>query len=306
MIPKHDEIRLPALRLLTEHKQLHLRDFEAPLAKHFQLSEEEIQEEYESGNGKIFYNRIGWALSGMNIAGLLNKPRRGFYEISDLGRDKLQFPEDINKFIEDTLSERDGMDIRQKKKKLVPEESLTPQEELYASAYEIRQARYQELIDIILMKTPRAFEQLVVQLLQKMGYGDTVKESGTVTPYSNDHGIAGIIKEDVLGFGLIYIQAKRYNPMRKVQRDEIQSFVGALATAQSNKGVFFTTSSFTQGALDYAMNLSNKAIILIDGNTLAEYLYKYDVGVQLEEVIHIKKLDEDFWQAMPNNPETPG
>lgn len=305
MIPKHDEIRVPALRLLTEHDQLHLRDFEAPLAKHFQLSEEEIQEKYESGNGKVFYDRISWALSYMNMAGLLNKPKRGVYKISDLGREQLKTPNTINQFIDKALSKQKSKDDTKVKKETV-EAALTPQEELYASAEEIRQARYEELIEIILIKTPRAFEQLVVQLLQKMGYGGTVRGSGTVTPYSNDHGIDGIIKEDVLGFGQIYIQAKRYSPMRKVQREEIQSFVGALATAQSNKGVFITTSSFTQGAIDYALNLSNKAaLILIDGNTLAEYLYKYDVGVQLEEVIHIKKLDYDFWDSMPNNPETP-
>lgn len=99
MIPKHDQIRVPALSLLGERGQLKLRQFEAPLATHFGLSDDEIQKEYESGNGKIFYDRISWALSYMNMAGLLSKPKRGVYEISQLGREQLKNPESINQFI---------------------------------------------------------------------------------------------------------------------------------------------------------------------------------------------------------------
>lgn len=43
-----------------------------------------------------------------------------------------------------------------------------------------------------------------------MGYGGEVKNSGIVTQLSNDGGIDGIIKEDILGFNHISIQAKRY------------------------------------------------------------------------------------------------
>ncbi len=98
-IPKHDEIRVPALSLLSERGQLKLSEFEAPLAEYFGLSEDEVYEEYESGNGKIFYDRISWALSYMNMAGLLNKPKRGIYEISPLGIEKIANPEKINNFI---------------------------------------------------------------------------------------------------------------------------------------------------------------------------------------------------------------
>src|SRR5699024_1972091 len=114
------------------------------------------------------------------------------------------------------------------------------------SALRIREARYQEIIDTVLSKTPRAFESLVVKLLQKMGYGGKIEQSETVTPYSNDGGIDGIIKEDILGFGRIYIQAKRYAPNNSVGNSEVRNFVGALASASSSKGVFITTSSFTR------------------------------------------------------------
>lgn len=306
MIPKHDEIRVPALTLLAEQGQLKLREFEAPLAKHFDLSEDEIQEEYESGNGKVFYDRISWALSYMNMAGLLSKPKRGVYEISDLGSDKLKNPESINEFISMEFAKRQESKPNKSNKVVLDETNLTPQEELYESAKKIREARYQELIDTILSKTPRAFENLVVMLLQRMGYGGQVKQSGVVTSYTNDGGIDGLIKEDVLGFGRIHIQAKRYAQTSSVGRQEIQSFVGALAVAQSNKGVFITTSPFSKGAVQYAEGLNGTTtLVLIDGEKLAEYLYEYGVGVQVEHTVEIKKLDSEFWDSMENETGRP-
>jgi len=167
--------------------------------------------------------------------------------------------------------------------------------------------RYQELIDTILSKKPHEFEKLVVQLLQKMGYGGEIKQSGVVTPSTNDGGIDGIIKEDILGFGRIHIQAKRYAQSNSVGRPEMQNFVGALAVAQSNKGVFITTSSFLKSAIQYAESLKgNTTVILIDGKKLAEYLYEYNVGLQTEHTIQIKKLDSEFWDSMQNDVDGPG
>ena len=301
-IPKHDEIRVPALILLSEREQLKLNEFEAPLAVHFGLSDEELHEEYESGNGKIFYDRISWALSYMNMAGLLEKPKRGVYEISRLGTEKLTAPEKINDFIAEEFAKNQKAKPTKPSQLVTDQDSLTPQEELYASASKIRESRYQEIIDTILSKTPREFEKLVVLLLQNMGYGGEIKGSGVVTSYSNDGGIDGIIKEDVLGLGRIHIQAKRYAQSNSVGREEIQKFVGALAVAQSNKGVFITTSSFSQVAETYADSLNGATtLILIDGQQLAAYLYDYGVGLQVEQTIQIKKLDSEFWDTMEND-----
>ncbi len=306
MIPKHDEIRVPALSLLAKHGQLKLSEFEAPLAKHFGLSADEIQEEYESGNGKIFYDRISWALSYMNMAGLVSKPKRGVYGISELGKAQLENPNSINQFIAEEFAKKQQSQSHKSNKIASDEANLTPQEELYESAKKIREARYQELIDTILSKKPREFENLVVQLLQKMGYGGQVKQSGVVTPYTNDGGIDGIIKEDILGFGRIHIQAKRYAQSNSVGRPEVQNFVGALAAAQSNKGVFITTSSFSKGAIQYADGLNgNTTLILIDGKKLAEYLFEYGIGVQIEYTVQIKRLDSDFWDSMENEVDGP-
>ncbi len=303
-IPRSKEIRIPALKLLEKHSSLKLMDFKGLLAAKLGITSEEAVENYPSGNGLVFYDRISWALSYMYMAGLVEKPARGIYRISDVGRKQLETPENINSFIDSQLRKREPAErVVGEEEDILPND-LTPQEELSASFAKIRKSVCGEIIDTILGKTPREFEQLVVLLLQRMGYGGEVRESGKVTSYTNDKGIDGIIKEDVLGLGRVHIQAKRYARENLVSRDEIQKFVGALAGTQSSKGVFITTSSFAKSASGYADAFSGPpTIVLIDGMQLAEYIYDFGVGMHIEQTIQLKKLDGDFWDSMDNVPD---
>lgn len=307
-IPKHDEIRVPAMELLKVNVTMKLKDFIEPLAEYFKLTDEEVNEMYPSGNGHILYDRISWALSYLNMGGLLDKPKRGIFKINQTGIDLLKTPERVDKYIEQQLEKREL--TRQKKEATTEEQfilddslsELTPQEKLYSSFSNIRKSVYTEILNTILTKTPIVFEKLVVLLLQKMGYGGEIENSGLVTKVSNDGGIDGIIKEDVLGLGRIHIQAKRYKIDSSIGREEIQKFVGALAVAQSNKGVFITTSYYSKGAIEYANNLNGSTtLVLIDGKQLAEYIYDYGLGMQVEQTIEIKKLDADFWDSMKDD-----
>jgi restriction system protein len=304
-LPKYNEIIIPALELLNSNSEIQLKDFEQPLAKHFQLAQDDIDREYDSGNGRIFYDRICWAISYLNMAGLIQKTRRGVYAINDIGRTQLKNSSTVLLFIQEQISKRE--ETRVKKTTITndtdfPNNNQTPEESLYEAIDGIKATVYGEILDTILNKSPREFEKLVVALLQKMGYGGEVHNSGMVTQYSNDKGIDGIIKEDVLGFGRIHIQAKRYDYSNTVGREEIQKFVGALAVAQSNKGIFITTSSFTKGAIEYVNNLNTSAtVVLMDGKQLAEHIYNYGLGMHTEKVIEIKKLDGEFWDAMADD-----
>lgn len=302
-IPKYNEIQFPVLKLLSDGKTLKLKDFIEPIAKEFSLTNDEINEIYPSGNGHIFYDRISWALSYLNMAGLLDKPGRGLYRISSKGIESLQSPEKLSTLVEKAVQknykEKKQLETFSKEIIETKTESLTPQERLYNSFNKIRDAVYDEIINTILSKSPSSFEKLVVLLLQKMGYGGEIKDSGLVTKKSNDGGIDGIIKEDILGFGRINIQAKRYKREIVIGREEIQKFVGALMVAQSNKGVFITTSYFSKGAIEYVQNLyGNTTVVLIDGVNLAEYIYDFGLGMQVEQLIEIKKMDSDFWDSM--------
>lgn len=308
MIPTHDEIRVPALKLLKEKGVLKLKDFEAPLAEKFNLTHDELIKMYDSGNGPVFYDRISWALSYLNMAGLTKKPKRAYYEITEDGMKVLNTPEKVDEYITKRIQQRN-----QEKSIVINEnittsnsiddsnEDMTPSETIEISFKKIKNKIYNDILDTIISKSPREFEKLVVSLLQKMGYGGEIKNSGEVTQYSNDNGIDGIIKEDVLGFGRIYIQAKRYQRDNKIGREDLNKFVGALAVAQSNKGVFITTSSFNKNAVEYASKLNTATLVLIDGEQLAKYVYDYSLGMQTKEIIEIKELDSDFWDFMEDD-----
>lgn len=310
MIPKYEEIQVPILKELSTGITLRAKDLHTPLAKYFGLTEDEINIWYQSGNRQVFFDRISWALSYLFIAGLVERPRKGDYKISKKGLSMLAecTEEQIKQFVKASVFER-----LHKKKPKYPEtndshsssiendDERTPEEELSDSYERIKQNIQSQILTTILSKKPQEFERLVVKLLQAMGYGGEVKNSGTVTQLSNDGGIDGTIKEDALGFNHISIQAKRYALKNAVGRAELQSFVGAVSVTPSKKGVFITTSDYTQRAIEYVGNLNGTpTIILINGQQLVEYIYDYGLGLQTEKVLKIMKMDMDYWDNMDN------
>lgn len=304
-IPKYDEIQYEALKLMNDGITRKARDFIDPLALVFQLSDSDLSKEYESGNGFVFADRITWALSYLNMAGLVSKPKRGMYKINEQGLELLARPEKFKKYVSKKYKERVASIQTQVVDSELTQErvsSLTPEESLHESYQSMKDTIFQDILEMILLKTPREFERLVVLLLQKMGYGGEVKDSGIVTQYSRDKGIDGIIKEDVLGFGSVYIQAKRYSFQNKVSSKEVRDFAGALLGTQSQKGVFITTSDFARDAYQFVQDLtSNYHIVLINGAKLAEYIFEYNIGLQTERIIEVKSLDGDFWDKMQDD-----
>lgn len=309
MIPQFEEIRLQALRELSSGAVMRTKELRDPLAKYFQLTEDEINAWYPSGNGNIFLDRISWALSYLFIARLVEKPKRGDYKISLKGLEMLSnsTDEQITIYVKNAVLANSSKKIVKSKgcdpmaNKSVSEEH-TPQENLDNSYNNIKKSISSEILATILSKKPYEFERLVVKLLQMMGYGGEVKNSGIVTKLTNDGGIDGIIKEDILGFNHISIQAKRYAEHNNVGRKEIQSFVGAVAGTSSKKGVFITTSDYTKEAIDYVESLNGSpTIILINGQLLTEYMYDCGLGLQTEKVLKVMKMDMDYWDSMDDD-----
>jgi restriction system protein len=172
--------------------------------------------------------------------------------------------------------------------------SETPEEVLESAYLSLRKTLAQEVLDRVIKLDPTHFERLVVDLLVKMGYGGSIKDAGRAIGRSGDEGIDGTIKEDKLGLDIIYLQAKRWQPGIVVGRPELQKFVGALAGQGAKKGVFITTSSFTKDAIEYSPKNETK-IVLIDGQQLAQLMIDYNLGVALQQIYEVKKLDNDYF-----------
>ena len=175
------------------------------------------------------------------------------------------------------------------------EKDESPMEILDAAFQQITATLASQLMDEVMKLSSTEFEKLVVSLLLHMGYGNGITEAGMITQQSNDGGIDGIIKEDQLGFSNIYIQAKQWATDQTVGKPEIQKFVGALQGQQAQKGLFITTAKFSSGALQYADNLLGTKVVLVDGLTLTKLMIKHNVGVSVEHIYEVKKVDSDFF-----------
>jgi len=298
-IPDFQTIMLPLMQYTSDGNEHTLRESIEFLAKQFKLTEEERTELLPSGVQSIFDNRVGWAKTHLYKAGLLSSPRRSVFIISDRGREVLnRKPEYININLLKQFPEY--VEFIKKKKEQVPEkekssetEESTPEETLEYAYQELKNSLADEILARVKASSPGFFEKLVVELLVRMGYGGSIKDAGKATRLVKDEGIDGIIKEDKLGLDVIYIQAKKWE--YSVGRPEIQKFVGALAGQGANKGVFITTSTFSQDALNYAPKNDTK-IVLIDGNKLADYMIEFNVGVTTARTFEVKKIDSDFFE----------
>ncbi|WP_016950472.1 restriction endonuclease [Anabaena sp. PCC 7108] len=298
-IPDFQLVMLPLLKYASDGKEHSLREAISYLADVFNLSNEERKELLPSGQQAIFDNRVGWSKTHLKKAGLLEDPKRGFFKITDRGMEVLdknttvinikflnQFPE----FIQFRTTKKDN-----DKSELDAEEIAgnTPQESLEFGYQKIKKELELDLLNRVKGCSADFFERLVVDLLLKMGYGGSRRDAGRAIGKSGDCGIDGIIKEDKLGLDIVYIQAKRWDNT-VVGRPEIQKFVGALHGQRARKGVFITTSKFSQDAKDYVSIIDSK-IVLIDGQELAQLMIDNNVGVSTVSIYEIKKIDSDYF-----------
>ncbi len=293
---------LPLLRFVSDKQEHKYRDLIEKLANEFHVSDEERKELLASGNQAIFDNRVGWAKTYLKKAGLLDSPKRATFVITDIGLNTLkQNPERIDAkylrqfpaFIEFQNASRN---VAENEEESTPQSfaEQTPEENLDKAYQRIRKSLSSELLNKVIDLSPSFFERLVVELLVKMGYGGSIKDAGKAIGKSGDEGIDGTIKEDKLGLGIIYIQAKRWKPGNIVGRPDLQKFVGALAGQGAKKGIFITTSHFTKEALEYTPKNETK-IVLIDGDQLTQLMIDNNLGCTSQQTYELKKIDNDYF-----------
>lgn len=299
-VPDFQSLMLPLLRIAADGREHSLAEARDGLAADFKLSDAELQELLPSGRQGKFANRVAWAKSYLQQAGLLLSPRRAHFQISDRGRAVLKAPPsriDI-KFLEQYP---EFVDFRAPKVEVtttlvdvpsVQAEPETPEEALEAAHQKMRVGLASELLSRVKAASPQFFENLVVELLVKMGYGGSRRDAGQAIGRSGDEGIDGVISEDRLGLDVVYLQAKKWDST--VGRPEIQRFVGALHGKRAKKGVFITTSTFSAEATTYVDHIDPK-VVLIDGRRLAELMTDCGLGVNTSATYDVKRIDSDYF-----------
>ncbi len=296
-IPYYNDIMKPALCILGDGKQRIAAEITESLADHFHLTEEERVELLPSEQDLKFRNRVRWALVYLEKSALVNRPARGIYEISERGKKVLkdnpakitdqflmQFPE-FQKFkkAKPTDSEPTPTEVVS---------STTPQERLEAAYAELSDTLAADLLDRLKKQTPRFFESAVIDLLVRMGYGGNRTDAARAVGRSRDGGIDGIIRQDRLGLDVVYVQAKRWE--NTVGEPTVRDFSGSLDRVRAKRGIFITTSKFSSDAQDFVRQIEKK-IVLIDGETLAQYMIEFDLGVSPNKAYTVKRIDEDYF-----------
>lgn len=298
-IPDYQTVMLPLLQLTADQKEHSMQDATDTLAVQFELSEKEIMQLLPSARKRIFYDRVGWALTYLKKAGAITAPRRGRFEISQRGLDILKDPPDrisvsfLERFAEFVEFRTRKSDANTDEVTQVSDQGIqTPEEAIEVAYQNLRQNLADEILRTIKSCSPAFFERLVIDLLVTMGYGGTRTDAGKAIGKSGDDGIDGIINEDRLGLDVIYIQAKKWE--NSVGRPEIQKFAGALQGQRAKKGIFITTSTFTKDAQDFAARIDSK-ITLVDGASICQLMIDYGVGVNPVATFELKRLDSDYF-----------
>lgn len=305
MIPKFDNFFLPCLQCLNDgniHSQESLRNY---VINYFKLTAAEAGTLIKSGKKTKVSDRVSWTVSYFLQAGFVDSPKRGTYRINEFGRSFLLAHKDgfdktdlleIPSFAKFATRRTDKPENNIRESSVIEEKSddRTPTDLIDDAFRQINSALAKDLLTKILEMSPSFFEKLVVELLVKMGYGGSFEDAASVTQYSHDEGIDGVIKEDKLGLDTIYIQAKRWDK-GTIGRKEIQAFVGAINMKHASKGVFITTSTFTEEAKKCVKDVQSK-IVLIDGEQLCKYMIEYNLGVSSRQVYEIKQIDSDYFE----------
>ncbi len=307
-MPSQSNMRRPILELAaSKGESISTWDIIAHLTERFSLTDSELQER-TAGGRKRLNNQLGFARSSLMKARLVSWTAPGQVKITQQGIKFLeennqghitnaalnrwrrehapQNSADENPPTESTTTaiqpSADTPDI--------DEVDATPDESIATAYNELREKLVDDLLESLKSVDPYLFEQIVVRLLEKMGYGE-----GDAVGRSGDGGIDGIINQDPLGLEKVYVQAKRWEG--NVGTGPIFSFGGSLGAQGASKGVFITTSTFNSNARQAAQSISagGNLIRLIDGQELARLMIRHNVGVVTETTYEIKRLDENFF-----------
>ncbi|MDE0251075.1 MAG: restriction endonuclease [Gammaproteobacteria bacterium] len=307
-IGNYESIMLPTLKALADGLEAPLSEIRTRIAVSEKLTEQEVSQRLPSGRQTVLVNRMGWALLGLQRAGLVKRVRRAVYQLTNEGNQLLgKSPEKVDCAVlrtypayakwEHSMPHRQGHEDTSQfmpTQPRVPSSEETPEEQLERAAEELRITLESEVLNLVRGSPPEFLERVIVDLLVAMGYGGGDAAKSRVTGRSGDGGIDGTIREDALGLDEVYVQAKKYAEGSNVGEGDLRNFAGAIDAAGTSKGVFVTTAGFTRSAQDYIAR-SPKRIILIDGEELARLMVQHGVGVRTRDRYEVKRVDEDYF-----------
>ncbi|MGI9119842.1 MAG: restriction endonuclease [Acidimicrobiales bacterium] len=248
------------------------------------IPDEERAERTRSGSLRVD-NQVHWARNYLVWAGLLDGSKRGWWQLSNSGW-SLAISEETHETAYELFkrvrtehgdewgqSAPDDNDDPEQ-----PPEPVTPNEfDDVGIATAVRST--------VLALSPAGFENLCKRLLTELGLTQlrTVGQAG-------DRGIdvEGHLRVNPVVSFRVGVQCKRYADGNQVTPRHVRELQGALGPF--DRGIFITTSVFTQQAEDQAGAPGYKPIDLIDGERLVELLVERRLGIK-----DVTVVDHEFF-----------
>ena len=298
-VPTYDLMMRPVLELAAQ-QDITRRSASLAMRDHFHVSDEEMALLIPSRKDGVVSNRTGWAMTYLTKALLVSKVAPRTYRATDAGRaflrdhvgditlKDLRVIDAFREFAGESRTTRNRM--TQQVSSDAPGSAQTPIEVIDGAVDMLHSDVRRRLLTAILAQDPEFFERLVLDVLNKMGYGGVFH-----TGRSGDEGIDGRINQDALGIDQVLVQAKRFSPDQVVARKDIQAFIGSLAGQGVTKGVFITTSKFAASAQEFVQRGSQTKVVLIDGVALIDLMLRYKVGVRVERAVEVLDIDQNYF-----------
>ena len=308
-IPKYHELFADVLRALRDGRVRRVGEVIREVADGLGLSEAERTETMSGGRNRA-ESRVHWASVSLKEAGAIARPKRGFIAITPFGKELLlKFPGGVPL---SALEETEGLQawyVRSRESHKAKHSAVkadegpsssdsdqSPEELIALASLELSNSVAAELLDLLHAEDPEFLEHAVLTVLHAMGYGSSVDDlqhlGGT-----GDGGVDGVINQDRLGLDQIYVQAKRHQSSSSIGRPEVQAFAGAVVGKKASRGIYITTSRFGPHAREYASDLKDPRLILLDGEEFTNLMIKYEVGVTVDKTYKVYRIDENFFGA---------
>ena len=273
-VPTYDEMFNPLLNAMHElGGSASNAELEEKVAEILSLSDEEVNEIHRGNRTKFSY-RLAWSRNYLKRYGLLENSSRGIWTLTQKGSTITRVDKnEVNKSVKALDRER----VEEAENMLV-DESIGWEE---------------ELLEILKVVEPSAFERLCQRLLRESGFTHV-----EVTGRSGDGGIdgKGVVKiGGLLSFHVIF-QSKRYNG--SVSPSVVRDFRGAMV-GRADKGIIITTGTFTRDARAEAQRDGAIPIDLIDGEDLVKKLKELSLGIKIEiETTEKVNIDKEWYNSL--------
>lgn len=299
-IPDFQKIMYPLLEVLKDDRVYSTEQIVEILRVHFMLSIDDMKVRVPNGKQSLFRNRIDWALNNLLQAGLIVSLLKGYYQITEEGKNVLYQEKNtvmdtafLRKFEQfkawKTMFEEDTDSSKPIETEM---EKETPEVIIGKAIVMLYQSLKFELLQSIKNKPISFFEYFIIELLRKIGYKGIDSSNFEVIGKQEKEGLEGILYQDELCIEKIYVQAKKWE--MEVTSKDVRNFIGALNLKGTNKAVFITTSTFSPEAKAEAKQNPLHKIILIDSDQLMQLAIRHNVGIQTKQIVEIKGIDENF------------